>query len=124
MDQNSLVNDGSKLVELLDQSKLKPRAAMWVYNSETDSWRLWIVPSKEVKDKSEFYRILSDIISKHREEIPSFDISSVEFKLDDHPAITGLGSMIHMDGLGSAHLSNNRFNGFLLPDGIVLRMAV
>jgi hypothetical protein len=29
-----------------------------------------------------------------------------------------------MEGLGSAHFSNNRFNGFLLPDGIVLRMAV
>jgi hypothetical protein len=124
MDKNALVSDGTKLVQWLDNSKLKPRAAMWVYNSETDSWRLWIVPSKDVKDKSEFYLILSDIISEHRDEIPGFDISAVEFKADNHPAVTGLGKMLRMEGLGSAHFSNNRFNGFLLPDGIILRMAV
>jgi len=124
MDKKSLVSDGTELIKLLDQSKLKPRAAMWVYNSETEIWRLWIVPAKEIRDKSEFYRILSDIISGHRDDFPSLDISSVEYKADNHPAVTGLGAMLHMEGLGSAHLSNNRFNGFFLPDGIVLRMAV
>lgn len=124
MDTNALVNDGKKLVEWLDKSKLKPRAAMWVYNSESDTWKLWIVPALQVNDKGEFYLELSKIISAHREEIPGFDISSVEFKSDSHPAVKGLGAMLHMEGLGSARFSNNRFNGFLLPDGIVLRMAV
>lgn len=124
MDKGALVEEGATLVRLLDESKLKPRAAMWVYNSETDTWKLWIVPAAEVKDKLEFYLLLSEVISKHREELPSFDISSVEFKADTHPAVRGLGTMLRMEGLGSAHLSNNRFNGFLLPDGIVLRMAV
>lgn len=124
MDTESLVSDGTKLVALLDGSKAKPRAAMWVSNPETDIWRLWIVPSVEVQDKLEFYRILSDVISKNREEFPSLDISSIEYKKDDHPAINGLKSLIRMEGLGSAHLSNNRFNGFFLPDGIVLRMAL
>lgn len=124
MDKSALVDDGSKLVRWLDKSKLKPRAAMWVYNSETDSWKLWIVPSSSVKDKREFYLELSNIISAHRDEIPSFDISSVEFKADSHPAVKGLSAMLRMEELGSAHLSNNRYNGFSLPDGIVLRMAV
>lgn len=124
MDKNALVEEGTKLVSLLDNTKLKPRAAMWVYNSETEIWKLWIVPASKVQDKHEFYLMLSDIISAHRDDLPSFDISSVEFKLDTHPAVKGLGAMLHMEGLGSAHFSNNRFNGFLLPDGIVLRMAV
>jgi hypothetical protein len=124
VDKSALVDDGSKLVRWLDESKLKPRAAMWVYNSETDSWKLWIVPSTGVKDKREFYLELSNIISAHRDEIPGFDISSVEFKAESHPAVQGLKTMFRMEGLGSAHLSNNRLNGFLLPDGIVLRMAV
>jgi hypothetical protein len=124
VDKHTLVEEGSKLVQWLDESKVKPRAAMWVYNSETETWKLWIVPASTVQDKHEFYLALSDIISAHRDELPSFDISSVEFKSDTHPAVKGLGAMLRMDGLGSAHLSNNRFNGFLLPDGIVLRMAV
>jgi hypothetical protein len=124
VDKNTLVEEGSKLIRWLDESKLKPRAAMWVYNSETENWKLWIVPATAVQDKQEFYLTLSGIISAHRDELPGFDISSVEFKSDTHPAVKGLGAMLHMDGLGSAHLSNNLFNGFLLPDGIVLRMAV
>jgi hypothetical protein len=124
MDKGALVDEGTRLVKLLDDSKLKPRAAMWVYNSETDIWKLWIVPAAGIDDKLEFYRLLAQVISAHRAELPSFDISSVEFKADTHPAVKGLGAMLRMEGLGSAHFSNNRFNGFLLPDGIVLRMAV
>ena len=124
MDKGALVDEGTRLVKLLDDSKLKPRAAMWVYNSETEIWKLWIVPAAGIDDKLEFYRLLAQVISAHRAELPSFDISSVEFKADTHPAVKGLGAMLRMDGLGSAHFSNNRFNGFLLPDGIVLRMAV
>ncbi len=124
MDKNSLVSDGTALIEILDKSRLKPRAAMWVYNSDTERWRLWIVPSKEVTDKFEFYRILAGLISENRDKIPGLDISDIEFKKDDHPAVSGMSSVLRMEGLGSAHFSNNRFNGFYLPDGIVLRMAV
>jgi hypothetical protein len=124
MDTNGLVTEGSELVKLLDNSKLKPRAAMWAYDSETERWRLWIVPAAGANDKLEFYRILADLITKNRAVFPTLDISDVELKLDSHPAIRGLNSFIRMEGLGSAHLSNNRFNGFYLPDGIVLRMAV
>jgi hypothetical protein len=124
MDKNGLVNEGTELVKILDGSKLKPRAAMWVYNSETDRWRLWIVPAKQVNDQLEFYRVLADLISKNRDKFPGLDISDIEFKQADHPAVSGMGSFLRMEGLGSAHFSNNRFNGFYLPDGIVLRMAV
>lgn len=123
MDQAALVNDGLKLVRWLDDTEIKPRAAMWVYNSETDTWRLWIVPGKKVENM-EFYLTLSKIISEHRDEIPSFDVSLAELKSDTHPAVSGVAKLVHMPGLGSAHLSNNMFNGFYLPDGIVLRMAI
>jgi hypothetical protein len=124
VDKNSLVMEGTALVEILDKSKLKPRAAMWVYNSETERWRLWIVPSREVSDKLEFYRILAGLISQNREKLPELDISDVEWKKADHPAVSGMNSFIRMEGLGSAHFSNNRLNGYYLPDGIVLRMAI
>jgi hypothetical protein len=124
VDTNALVEEGSRLVGLLDNSKLKPRAAMWVYNSETETWKLWIVPATEVNDKREFYLELSNIISAHREEIPNLDISSVEFKEGSHPAVKGLGAAFSVKGLSSVHLSNTSFNGFSLPNGIILRMAV
>jgi hypothetical protein len=124
VDKDILVDSGTALVQLLDQNGLKPRAAMWVYNSDTVAWRLWIVPDKSLKDKAEFYRKLAAVISQNRDKLPGFDIGYVEYKSADHPVVKGMRSFIQMDGLGSVQFSNNRMNGVFLPDGIVLRMAV
>jgi hypothetical protein len=124
MDTELLVKDSQNLIRRLDEGKVKPRGAIWVYSSDTDDWRLWIVPAKGLTDKFELYRIVSESISAHRNEMPTIDVSSIDFKTDDHPAIKGLGSFIHMDGVGAVNFKNNRFNGFFLPDGVVIRMAV
>lgn len=124
MDTDILVKEGQRLVHRLDEGKVKPRGAIWVYSSETENWRLWIVPSAGVTDKAEFYRLVSETISQHRDEMPSLDIGDIELKRADHPAVQGLGKVLRMDGVGAATFSNNRFNGFFLPDGVVLRMAV
>jgi hypothetical protein len=124
VDKDLLVSSGSALVRILDENGLKPRAAIWVYNSDTETWRLWIVPEKGISDKAEFYRKLARIISDNRDKLPGFDIGYVEYKPADHPVVRGMGSFIHMEGLGSAQVTNNRLNGVYLPDGIILRMAV
>jgi len=123
MDKDLLVNSGHALVRLLDQTRVKPRAAMWVYNPDNDIWRLWIVSPRGTKEP-EFYRNVADAIAKHREILPGLDISSVELVDEEHPAMKGISRLIRMDGLGSAHVSNNRMNGFYLPDGIILRMEL
>lgn len=124
MDKDVLVSEGQALVRLLDKSSVKPRGAMWVYSSDMDSWKLWIIPSAALTDKNEFYRLVSETISNNREVVPTLDVSTVEMKAASHPAVVGLGGFLRMEGLGSAHFSNNRFNGFFLPDGVVLRMAI
>ena len=124
MDRNILVAEGQSLIRHLDEGKLKPRGAVWVYSSDTDSWKLWIVPSASVTDKAEFYRVISETISQHRDEMPSLDVSFVELKSADHPAVQGLEKIFRMDGLGAATISNNRLNGFFMPDGVVLRLAL
>jgi hypothetical protein len=123
MDTELLVKESQNLIRRLDEGKIKPRGAVWVYSSDTDDWRLWIVPSKGITDKFELYRLVSETISAHRDEMPTIDVSAVDFKTDDHPAIKGLRSFIHMDGVGSANIKNNRLNGFFLPDGVIIRMA-
>jgi hypothetical protein len=123
MDQEALVTSGHELVRLFDQTVIKPRAAMWVFNPDLDVWRLWIVPAANNTNKQEFYRIASDLISKNRDKMQGLDVSSVELKDEKHPAMVGMSRVIRMEGLGSGHFSNNRFNDFYLPDGIVLRMA-
>jgi hypothetical protein len=39
MDQSVLVSSGHALIRELDKAKLAPRFAMWVHNTEPDTWK-------------------------------------------------------------------------------------
>ena len=124
MDTTVLVSEAQRLVTLLDEEGYPPRGAMLFYNSEVDSWRLWIVPSKNLTDQKQFFGRIASLIVDHQSQFTLLDASDVDLRLDDHPAIKGLSGFIQIDGLQAAHLSGNTFNGFYIPDGIVLRMAL
>lgn len=123
MDQNVLVSSGHSLVKALDAEGLAPRIAMWVHSTDPDTWKLWIVPPSGMKDKHEFYRRLSEVIAKNRPALGDISASDVEFVSDSHPAMQGIGKFIYAPGLTAAHFSGNRFDGYYLPDGIILRAA-
>lgn len=124
MDTDILVKQASALTKRLDETKAIPRAVMWVHNLDAGIWRLWIVPPAGLTDKREFYRIMAETISQYTSDMHGLDVGSIEMVQADHPAMKGLGAFIKMPDIGSAHFSGNRFNGFYLPDGIVIRMNI
>ena len=124
MDQAVLVSQAQALVRRLDETKVQPRAVMWVHQEDTDTWRLWIVPSSSVTDKREFYRIVAATISAHADEMAGLDVGSTEYVADDHPGMKGMGRFLRMPGVGSVRFSGNRFDDFYMPDGIVIRMDI
>jgi len=87
-------------------------------------WRLWIVPSAKLKDKREFYRQLAELISTNRDKLHGLEASDIEMVAASHPAVRGLSFMVHMEGSGEAYVTGNTLNGFYLPEGIILRMAI
>ena len=121
MDQEVLVEGGLALVTAMDREGVSPRMAVWVHNTDTDTWKLWLVPPNELTDKRDFYRRLAQIISAHRSELSGLEISDTEFVQADHPGVVGLGRFIRAPGLVTAHFTANRFNGYLLPEVILLR---
>lgn len=122
MDQALLVDSGHQLIELLEREGLPPRAVMWVSNPDTNTWKLWVVPHNSLSDKREFYRKISSLISKNRDTLHDLDGSDVEMIQDDHPAMKPLRMMFNITGKSFGRISNNRVNGFYIPDGIILRM--
>jgi hypothetical protein len=121
VDQSVLVRNGQNLVHFLDETAVKPRFAMWVNFSDTDSWKLWIVPAKGMNEKRDFYFAVADTVTKHRSELKDFDVGAVEFIQESKPVVQAMKSFIRMEGVGAADVSGNRFNGIFLPDGILLR---
>lgn len=122
MDQELLVKQAQALTGNLDETKVVPKAVMLVISQETGNWRLWIVPKDESINKQEFYRIVAETISKNG--ISGIDVGSVELAKSDNPAMQGMGKMLRAEGIGNAHMSNNTYNGVLLPDGVVIRMVL
>jgi hypothetical protein len=121
MDQSTLVSSGHALVTAMDAAGFGPRLAMWIHNTDTDTWKLWLVPPQGKENQAEFYKNIVQIVSQHRVELGDIDASDTEMVLEAHPAVQGLRKFIKVPGLGSAHFSGNRFNGYYLPDGIILR---
>jgi hypothetical protein len=121
MDQNTLVSSGHVLVKAMDAAGFSPRLAMWVHSDDPDSWKLWLVPPAGKLDKADFYRHVVQVVSGHRQELGDIDAADTVMVPDTHPAVRGLRGFIRLQGLGNSHFSGNRFNGFYLPEGIVLR---
>jgi hypothetical protein len=128
MDQDTLVGPNvaaaQKLTQLLDAAGIGPRAVLWVRESDTALWRLWIVPNKGITDKQDFYRRIVNVISGHRGELSGLEASDTVFVADSHPAIQGLKDFIRVEGTSNVHFSNNVLHGFFLPDAMIVRMAV
>jgi hypothetical protein len=122
VDQELLVKQAQALTGSLDGTKVVPKAVMLVISQETGNWRLWIVPTDESINKQEFYRIVAETISNNG--ISDIDVGSVELAKSDNPSMQGMGKMIRAEGIGSMYMSNNTYNGILLPDGVVIRMAL
>lgn len=122
MDQEILVKEAQELTCALDNTSVAPRAVMITLSSETGNWKIWIVPKSDEINKQEFYRVIAEQISSNK--LRSIDVGSVELRASTNPAIIGMSQFLRMDGIGSAQFSNNSFDGILLPDGIVIRMAI
>lgn len=122
MDQELLVKQAQQLTAALDNTEVAPRAVMFAVSSETGNWKLWIVPKDDAVDKHEFYRLVSERISSIG--IDGIDVGSVELFTSKNPAIVGLSKLLHFNGIGNATVSNNTYKGVLLPDGVIIRMAI
>ncbi len=46
MDQTLLVKAGCRILDSLSSKGALPRAALWVRATDTDIWKLWILPGR------------------------------------------------------------------------------
>lgn len=122
MDSNLLVSAGHKLIDVLEAKGIKPRAAMWVHNTDVDTWKLWIVPPKNFNDQRAFYRKVAEAASENKDAFGGIDASYVEMVPDSHPAIQSMAKMLRVTNKSSVFMQNNRLNNYYLADGIVLLM--
>ncbi len=124
MDKSILVASGHALIDALSDRGIAPRAVIWVYTPEIEAWKLWVVPHRSIIDKREFYRHVSEIITKNRDKFGGIDAGDIEMILENHPAIRGLSRVFRVPVKSDVQATNNMLNGFYLPDCIILLLAL
>jgi len=122
VDQEVLVTAGRLIMKELQDEGAPPRAVLWVHATDTDTWKLWIIPHKSLSDKREFYRRLATIVAKHRTQLGGVDAADVEIITEQHPAIRGMRRAFKVTGQGVATVRNSLFDGYYLAEAIIMRM--
>jgi hypothetical protein len=121
MDKDAMVKSAHALIDSLEEKGHRPKFVMWVHKGDSDTWKLWLKPDKDLADQQQFYRTLSSIMADEPFVELGITAGDVEFLPQDHLASKSVASVIRSTGKGSITMSQNVLNGFLIPDGILVR---
>lgn len=123
---NSEIEAGLNLVRALDEARFGVRAALWLYLSDMEKWRMVIAYEGKKKDLEKKIFEAARISANWRNsnpERPILDLGRVRITPADDPLIEGLHRVMHVDGLGQVRFSNNLINGIYVEDALIHRLA-
>tara|TARA_R110002020_G_scaffold6117_1_gene25512 strand:- start:252 stop:647 length:396 start_codon:yes stop_codon:yes gene_type:complete len=122
----SEIEEGMRLVRALDDGGFPVKAALWLYSGDAQRWRFVIATTNLPKDISARIRQAVDIAAAWRAKHPGealLDLARVSFVGEYDKLITGLGSVLRVEGLSQIRFTNNMVNGFFVEDALIHRLA-
>jgi hypothetical protein len=119
---DSLIKDGERLVQALDQASIDVQAALWFYDSDSEDWRL-IIASHSLQSQGplEAYAAVQAVLDTipHR----TFALSSVRVMSPEDPLIKALRSAIRTGpGIAGIRLSRNVIDHVFIEDAYIYRV--
>ncbi len=126
MDQELLVKETSRLIELMDTASIPPKGVLLVRDLGSGNWRIWIVPPSQFqkKRKRDFNAEVTFLLLRNQSEFSALTNSIIDLRFPEYPAIKILGKICRAEGITRIEFTACIFNGFSLPDSIILRMVI
>lgn len=122
-DESKLINAGRRLIESLDRSDFEVIAALWLYLSEPDEWRLIIAsPTEHEKGPRKAYIAIQSVLNTSLPpiEIPLQNISVVS--PDDNLIRTLQGLISTGSGISGIRFKQCSFNNLFIEDAYIYRV--
>jgi hypothetical protein len=126
MDKTALVegdiDTGRKLVEALDSARFPVSAALWLYTTEWDEWRLLIAsPVVDEKGPKKSYAKIRATLSKLPATISIKNVSAVSPK---EKLIQLLTKAVYTGpGIAGIRFTRNAVNGEFIEDAYIYRLT-
>jgi hypothetical protein len=121
------VNSGKALLATLDKSRLPVKAALWLYTSENEQWRLILgIARVDAIGARETYRLVQSAL----QEVPPenrISMSDITVMSPNSPLLRNLASAISTDpapAIAGLRFSNNMVNNTFIEDAYVYRLNV
>lgn len=127
---NNIFDEGKGFIEYLDKQNLDIKVALWIYQKETNSWKLLLsAPQVEYLGSRFFYsKILRYLKSYKFNNVSKTIISPLDIVVLSYSDnfVSLLKSMVKTPpapSISSIRFSNNVINGTLIDDALIYRLA-
>jgi hypothetical protein len=118
---DKMLDSGGRLLKLLHEQRFPFRAALWVYLSEAEEWRLFLaVPGARAEGKMKFYKRLQDVLARDA-NLPRLSALAIVDSKD--PLIHAAGPAIKVADVGKHHFSSGTLNGRRFENAYVYRAS-
>jgi hypothetical protein len=119
-----MMETGATLVRKLDDRGLQPDAALWLYSSDLEQWKLVIAEGKVDKEGPKgVYREIQRIIAESTNEIGELSLDDVSLAKPDSSIIALLRIAVRTGpGISGIRFKNNVINGTLIEDAYIYRL--
>lgn len=116
-----MISAGEKLTRLLDENHFRVSASLWLFLTDSNSWRLMIAsPEVRANGVKAAYKHVQQIIS-----------DSVGIRLKDITLISPADPLISLlkialntgEGISGIRFSKNMINGILVEDAYIYRLT-
>ena len=121
----NMIAAGKELTRRLDRMGFKALASFWLYNSETNEWRL-VLASRQVDSKGPkkaYSTILNALTKKPEEKVIGLGLQIITLTSPLDPLIKSLRTALRTGKeLSDIRFSRNRINDLFIEDAYIYRV--
>lgn len=113
---------GHNVVAALDAAGFPAKAVFWLYDDDTDVWKLWIATPLAGEDLQKAYLKVDSILSANTSGTV-LDLSRIKLVRPDDPMVRAIRSAVSVKGLADVRFKGNVVNGIYIADALIYRTA-
>ena len=119
-----MIDAGQALIQRLDAKNEDISAAIWLYFTEPNVWRLMLAtPIVKAKGPLSAYKMIQSVLRRHNDEFPMLDLQDITVVAPDDAVLEPFRIAIKESGTAGIRLSRTAIGGQYIDDAYVYRAA-
>lgn len=115
------IEQGRKVLEALDKSRIKVRSALWLYDPVASSWQLLLaLPTVNKNGPLDTYRKIREALSEHDVVFPIWNIKVLR-STDDLPKLLRKAIKTPPNAIAGIRFRQNVIDNELIEDAYIYR---